>query len=138
MNSMRSTLSDFLDDNLPYNYRPRRVKIALTYTIASSMFIREITFFISSLSNSYILLDGRVITPWLRCVFMCLESTFRSEKLETPCLNLPISGFLHLWEAAQTWRYFFSSTTSASFDSANKKSIINYRIKRSIFIILKF
>lgn len=104
MNPMRSTLSDFLDDNLPYNYRPWRVKIALTYTIVSPLFIREITFFISNLSNSYILHDGRVITPWLRCAFMCLESIFRSEKLETLRLNSPISGFLHLWEAAQTWR----------------------------------
>lgn len=132
MNPMRSTLSDFLDDNLPYNYRPRRVKIALTYTIASPPLIREVTFFISSLSNSYILLDGRVITPWLRCAFMYLESIFRSEKLETPRLNSPISGFLHLWGAAQTWRFddIIFSATYASFDDANQISIIEYRAIR--------
>lgn len=47
-------LSDFLGDNLPYNYRPHRVKITLTYAVTRVGVYSRDNILNLSLSNSYI------------------------------------------------------------------------------------
>lgn len=106
---MRLALSDFLGDNLPYNYRPHRVKIAL---LQVGLYSRDNP---HSSNFEFIKVVGLVngsrgMHTW--------ESVFPNEKLETARFNSPISSF--------------TSPDVLFSRDVNQKSIMRWRLKRLI------